>query len=94
MYAIVQTGGKQYRVQPGDEIHIEKLPNDVGEVVDIAPVLMYADGEKVSVGTPGVESVKRAVDRVRGLFGLAETPEVEAKPAVRATREELLRSAS
>ena len=44
--------------------------------------------------SPGVESVKQAVDRVRGLFGLAETPELEAKPAIRAAPGELLRTAS
>lgn len=44
--------------------------------------------------SPGVESVRRAVDRVRGLFGLAETPEMEARPAIRASQGELLRTAS
>jgi len=55
MYAIIETGGKQYRVQPGDEIHIEKIPNQVGETVALDRVLMYADGDRLSVGTPILE---------------------------------------
>ena len=58
MYAIIETGGKQYRVQPGDEIHVEKIPSEVGETVNIDSVLMYADGERLSVGTPTVENVQ------------------------------------
>lgn len=57
MYAVIETGGKQYRVQPGDEIHIEKIPGEVGETVDIDRVLMYSDAEQLSVGTPTVENV-------------------------------------
>lgn len=57
MYAIIEAGGKQYRVAPGDEIHIERIPNGVGEVVDLKPVKMYADGERIRVGTPTVEDV-------------------------------------
>jgi large subunit ribosomal protein L21 len=58
MYAIIQTGGKQYRVQPGDQIHVEKIASEVGEIVNVEPVLMYADEERVSIGTPTVENVK------------------------------------
>lgn len=51
MYAIIRTGGKQYKVQEGDVICIEKLDNEVGSTVAF-DVLMLCDGENVKVGTP------------------------------------------
>jgi len=58
MYAIVQTGGKQYRVSPGDSIEVEKLPQEVGEQVELSEVLMVTDGAKVRVGQPVVKGAK------------------------------------
>ena len=58
MYAIVQTGGKQYRVSPGDSIEVEKLPQEVGEQVELSQVLMVNDGASVRVGQPVVEGAK------------------------------------
>jgi large subunit ribosomal protein L21 len=55
MYAIVETGGKQYRVQPGQTIQVERLPAIVGDSVTLDRVLMVADGEEVTVGRPTVE---------------------------------------
>ena len=52
MYAIIATGGKQYRVSEGDTIYIEKLENEVGEVVTF-PVMMLS-GETIEVGNPYV----------------------------------------
>src|SRR5687768_5722081 len=52
MYAIIKTGGKQYKVAPGDVIRIEKLSAAEGETVAFDQVLMLADGDKVQVGTP------------------------------------------
>ncbi|MGD8251903.1 MAG: 50S ribosomal protein L21 [Desulfobacterales bacterium] len=52
MYAVVKTGGKQYKVQEGDVLRVEKLPGDVGSDITIDQVLLLADGESVSVGTP------------------------------------------
>ncbi|MGD9018148.1 MAG: 50S ribosomal protein L21 [Desulfobacterales bacterium] len=52
MYAVVKTGGKQYKVQEGDVLRVEKLPGDVGTEITIDQVLLLADGESVSVGTP------------------------------------------
>lgn len=52
MYAIIKTGGKQYKVAPGDVIRIEKLSAAEGESIAFDQVLMLADGEKVQVGTP------------------------------------------
>ncbi|HUW13914.1 MAG TPA: 50S ribosomal protein L21 [Anaerolineae bacterium] len=55
MYAIVKTGGKQYRVQPGQTIDVEKLPATVGDSITLDRVLLVADGEQVTVGKPMVE---------------------------------------
>jgi large subunit ribosomal protein L21 len=52
MYAVIQTGGKQYRVSEGDTVKIEKLTAEAGDSVDFEQVLMVADGDNVKVGTP------------------------------------------
>ena len=56
MYAIVKTGGKQYRVSQGDTMRFEKLDGDVGSPVTFDQVLMVADGDTVTVGQPVVEN--------------------------------------
>jgi large subunit ribosomal protein L21 len=56
MYAIVETGGKQYRVKPGDTVAVERLSGEPGETLDLARVLMIAgNGDSPRVGTPGVD---------------------------------------
>ncbi len=55
MYAVVRTGGKQYKVSEGDLLKVEKLDGAVGETVELNEVLMVG-GEKVSIGTPLVPS--------------------------------------
>jgi large subunit ribosomal protein L21 len=55
MYAVVNTGGKQYKVQKGETLRIEKIPGDVGSQVTFDKVLMVADGETVRVGHPLLE---------------------------------------
>jgi large subunit ribosomal protein L21 len=52
VYAVIATGGKQYRVSPGETVNVEKLPIEVGGKVEFRDVLMVADGEMVSVGQP------------------------------------------
>ena len=52
MYAIIETGGKQYRVQEGDVIRVEKLKADADEVVNFDHVLVLGEGEGAVVGTP------------------------------------------
>ncbi|MCP4490216.1 MAG: 50S ribosomal protein L21 [Gammaproteobacteria bacterium] len=52
MYAVIATGGKQYRVTKGETLHVEKLAGEEGDSVELDGVLMVADGDKVSVGTP------------------------------------------
>jgi large subunit ribosomal protein L21 len=55
MYAVIETGGKQYRVAPGDKIKIEKLTHETGESIVFEKVLLFGDGEKVSIGSPYLE---------------------------------------
>ena len=52
MYAVIKTGGKQYRVSAGDKLKVEKLVGDVGSDVTIDQVLMLADGDNVTIGAP------------------------------------------
>jgi large subunit ribosomal protein L21 len=58
MYAVIQTGGKQYRVAEGDTLKVEKIVADEGASVEIHKVLMVADGEEVKVGKPYLEGSK------------------------------------
>lgn len=52
MYAVIKTGGKQYRVSAGDKLRVEKLAADVGAEVTLAQVLALGEGESVQVGAP------------------------------------------
>lgn len=58
MYAVIKTGGKQYRIQVGEKLKIEQLKAENGSELIIDQVLMVADGDKVSVGTPLVSGAK------------------------------------
>jgi large subunit ribosomal protein L21 len=58
MYAVIKTGGKQYRVAPGEKIKIEQIPADVGSQIVLDQVLMVAEGESVKVGNPLVSGAK------------------------------------
>ena len=58
MYAVVETGGKQYRAAPGETVDVERLPAEVGEKLTLDRVLMIADGENVTVGRPTVEGAE------------------------------------
>jgi len=58
MYAVIKTGGKQYRVAPGENIKIESVQADVGATIVLDQVLMVADGEAVKVGTPTLAGAK------------------------------------
>ena len=58
MYAIIETGGKQYRVSEGDVIRVEKLRAQEGETVELDRVLAVSDGEKLMVGQPVLENAK------------------------------------
>lgn len=60
MYAVIKTGGKQYRVQPGDVLVVEKLAGEPGAKVAFDQVLMLGEGEAVTVGAPVVEGASVA----------------------------------
>jgi large subunit ribosomal protein L21 len=57
MYAVVNSGGKQYKVQQGQVLRVEKISGDVGNPVTFERVLMFSDGENVSIGQPALEDI-------------------------------------
>ena len=57
-YAVFKTGGKQYRVQPGDTLDVELLPNAVDSIAEFGEVLALSDGGVVTIGAPLVEGAK------------------------------------
>ncbi len=57
-FAIIETGGKQYKVEPGQKLKVEKLEAEPGETLSLNNVLLVADGEAVKVGTPHVAGAK------------------------------------
>jgi len=57
-YAIVATGGKQFRVRTSQVINVELLPVEKGQDIELSPVLMIADGEELIIGTPAIEGAK------------------------------------
>ena len=57
MYAVVNSGGKQYKVQQGEVLRVEKISGDVGSPVTFDRVLMFADGDNVSIGQPVLDGV-------------------------------------
>ena len=64
MYAVIKTGGKQYRVSPGDLLVVEKLEGEPGAAVAFGDVLMLGDGEAVTVGAPLVDGASVAATLV------------------------------
>ncbi len=69
MYAIVETGGKQFRVEPGEKIRVERLPTPVGENVQFENVLLVVNETETLIGTPHVENMPvfaKVLDHGRG----------------------------
>lgn len=69
MYAIIRSGGKQYRAEVGATIDVDKLPNEIGESLALDDVLLIADGAETQVGQPNVDgAVVKAtvVEQFRG----------------------------
>ena len=64
MYAVIETGSKQYRVAPGDTIEVELLKAEAGKTVTLDRVLLVANEGKVSVGTPTVDKAAVVADVV------------------------------
>jgi large subunit ribosomal protein L21 len=58
IYAVVETGGKQYRVSPGQVVDVERLGAVEGDTVELDKVLLIGDGDKVTVGSPHVDGAK------------------------------------
>ena len=52
MYAVIKTGGKQYRVSAGQKLKVEQIPADVGAEINLDQILMVGEGESVKIGTP------------------------------------------
>jgi large subunit ribosomal protein L21 len=55
MYAVIETGGKQYRVSEGDVVRVERLASSIGDEVSISDVHLVADGDNVQLGNPTVD---------------------------------------
>ena len=58
MYAVIKTGGKQYRVAAGEKIKVEQIPAEVGAEITLDQVLMVGEGEAVKIGTPLISGAK------------------------------------
>ena len=58
MYAVVRTGGKQYRVEQGTVFEIERLLGEKGDAIELNEVLFVSSGEKVVIGTPLIEGAR------------------------------------
>jgi large subunit ribosomal protein L21 len=58
MYAIVISGGKQYKVSKGNSIEVERISGNVGELIEFKEVLMVSNNDKIDIGTPYLDNVK------------------------------------
>ncbi|MBK1790717.1 50S ribosomal protein L21 [Persicirhabdus sediminis] len=73
-YAVFKTGGKQYRVQEGDKIDVEKINVEAGEEATFNEVLLVNDGENTTIGAPFIDGAKvtaKVVEQFRGKKGVA-----------------------
>ena len=73
-YAVIKTGGKQYRVQEGDKLDVEKLDAAVDSEITFSEVLLRGEGETITVGAPFIEGgsvTAKVVDQFRGPKGVA-----------------------
>ena len=69
MYAVFEVGGRQYRATEGDKIQVERLPQAVGDSVELDQVMLVSDGDRVTVGRPtvsGAKVVAEVVEHSRG----------------------------
>lgn len=69
MYAVIETGGKQYRVELGSEIEVDRLDVEPGQTIDIDRVLLVADGDQAAIGAPVVDGAKVSANVVRQTRG-------------------------
>lgn len=69
MYAIVESGGRQYRAEVGHTFSVEKLPYEVGEKIDLDDVLLFVNGDEIQIGqpyVPGVSVKATVVEQYKG----------------------------
>ena len=69
MYAIIRSGGKQYRAEVGATIDVDRLPQEVGQSIDLSDVLLVADSENIRIGQPLVDGARvsaTVVEQFRG----------------------------
>ena len=69
MYAVVKTGGKQYRVAAGDTLQIERLPGEAGDIITLEDVLMLGEGANITIGAPRVAGASVAAEIVEQTRG-------------------------
>jgi large subunit ribosomal protein L21 len=86
MYAVIETGGKQYKVAIGDKLKVEKLAVAEGESVNLDRVLMVADGDNVTVGSPVVESQVTATVVSHGKAGKIKVFKMKRRKNYRRTQ--------
>ena len=91
MFAVIRTGGKQYRVADGQRIVVEKLDGAPGSVVELRDVLMIDDGEAPQVGTPTLDQAAVFAEVIAD--GLSTCPRLELLP-LSSTRKESASAAS
>lgn len=65
MYAVIETGGKQYRVELGSEIEVDRMDVEPGQTIDIDRVLLIADGEEAAIGQPVVDGARVSASVLR-----------------------------
>ena len=86
MYAVIETGGKQYKVAIGDKLKVEKLTAAEGDSVSLDRVLMVADGENITIGAPVVESAVTATVVSHGKAGKIKVFKMKRRKNYRRTQ--------
>lgn len=66
MYAVIKTGGKQYKVQEGTVLEVEKLAADIDSEIELAEILMISNGDKLEIGKPLVKAKVVAIVKAHG----------------------------
>ena len=69
MYAVIEQGGKQYRVELGTELAVDRMPVEAGQTVELERVLLVADGDEAAIGRPLVDGARVSADVVRQARG-------------------------
>ena len=86
MYAVVETGGKQYRVAVGDKLKVEKIAAEEGESINLGRVLMVSDGDNVTVGSPDLDTPVTATVVSQGKAGKIKVFKMKRRKNYRRTQ--------